>query len=395
MHSQRIQRLEKDMILVKASMEQQGLNINLSLLEDLIISTAQEKENIANNLRKELGVKGTTNFNSSRDVSESVLPLLGVKAQRTRTGRYTTSRQVLQGINHPIMQQISRYRDLEKQHSSFKSIHKATDKSKGKIFCHYTDDCPSGRLYSKGYNFQSFTQLSRSLVYPDKGCVFILVDYDSFELKILSALSHDTYFKNCWSMGLDLHRKVVSDMKGIPYDSVTSAQRRTGKQLNFGISYLQEPAGLAKNLNCSIYEAQELMADYKAQIPEIEKFKEDVIAQAHQTGYSDTLWGRRRYLAYINSHNTTERKKSERQAVNHRIQGAASDIVKQSLVNLHQSGLTINTMLHDAALLTIPEDKVEQSIKQVKEIMEVSINDLKFTVTCRIGKTWSECYENK
>lgn len=393
MYSQVIKDLEQDMIPVKASMEQQGLNINLSLLEDLINSTAREKENIAENLRKELGVSGEINFNSSRDVSESVLPLLGVKAQRTRTGRYTTSRQVLQSINHPIMQQISRCRDLEKQHSSFKSIYRHTDKKQSKIFCHYTDDCPSGRLYSKGYNFQSFTQLSRSLVHPDKGCVFILVDYDSFELKILSALSHDKYFKDCWAMGLDLHRKVVSDMKGIPYDSVTNAQRRTGKQLNFGISYLQEPAGLAKNLNCSIHEAQELMADYKAQIPEIEKFKEDVITQAHQTGYSDTLWGRRRYLAYINSHNITERKKAERQAFNHRCQGGASDIFKQSLINLHQAGFTISTILHDAVLITVLEDEVEQAIKKVKEIMEISINDLKFTVTCRTGKIWSECYK--
>jgi DNA polymerase-1 len=393
MHSERIRQLEQDMIPVKASMEQQGLNVNLSLLEELITSTAREKEDIAQNLRRDLGVKGKVNFNSSRDVSEIILPLLGVKAQRTRTGRYTTSRDVLRGINHPITQQISKYRDLEKQHSSLKSIHKATDKARGKIFCKYTDDCPTGRLYSKDYNFQSFSKISRSIIYPDDGCVFLLVDYDSFELKILSALSHDKYFKYCWARGLDLHRKVVADMKNIPYDDVTPAQRKLGKVLNFGISYLQEPAGLARNLHCPVYEAQKLMDDYKKQIPDIEQFKLEVIKQAHETGYSETLWGRRRYLAYINSSNNTERKKAERQAVNTRIQGLASDIVKQSLVSLHQAGFIINTMLHDAVLLTVPEAEAEETMKRVRDIMEIEINDMRFTVSCKVGTTWKDCYE--
>jgi len=392
MHSEKIKDLENRMVEVKASMEKQGLNINLFLLEDLINNTTKQKDDIAQNLKKELDVGGEINFNSSRDVSETILPLLGVKAQRTRTGRYSTSRSVLRSINHPITQEISKYRDLEKQLSSLKSIYKSTDKIRGKIFCHYTDDCPTGRLYSKGYNFQSFSQVSRSIVYPDKGCVFILSDYESFELKILSALSHDKFFKACWEDGIDLHKAVISKMKNIPYDSVTPSQRKRGKILNFGISYLQNSSGLAHNLGVSIAEAQKLMADYKKNIPEIEKFKQDVINKARATGYSETLWGRRRYLAYINSPNISERKKSERQAVNHQIQGCASDIAKQSLVNLHRAGFAIATMLHDAVLLTVSEEEVESSINRIKEIMEIEINDLKFTVKCKTGKTWAECY---
>ena len=390
-HSETIFELEQKMVPVKRAMEGRGLNVDLKALSDLITKTTHEKSIIDAELKDVFGVKGECNFNSSRDVSKILLDNMGIKPRVTQTGRLSTNRRMLRDISNPVTDKIVRFRELEKLLSALKAILDATNTRLSKIYCRYLDNCPSGRLYTQGYSFQSIPEAARSVIIADTGCSFLLVDYDSFELRILSALSHDTYFKDCWAKGLDLHRKVVADMKGIPYDSVTDKERKLGKILGFGMAYGQEPPGLARNLHIKPYEAQKLMADYKSHIPEIEAFKIKVIENARTTGIASTYYGRRRWLPHILSLDFIERKKAERQAVNHAIQGCAADIVKFALVRLHEEGFAISTTVHDSVLLTIPDDKIEQSISRVRVIMEIELEGLKLPVTCRTGKTWGEC----
>jgi len=379
------------MVSVKQAMQQRGLNVDLVELERLIQNTSQEKNLIENELQQTLGITEEVNFNSSKDVTEILSNVLGVKPKRTKTGRYSTCRRILQDINNPITDKIISYRDLEKLLSSLRSIYSATDKVRGKLFCTYIDTCPSGRLYTKDYSFQSIPETARSVIYADRGCSFVLADYDSFELRILSALADDVYFKDCWAKGLDLHRKVISDMKGIPYDKVSNKERQLGKALNFGLSYGQEANGLARNLHISTYDAQKLMDTYKSKIPEIERFKSEVIKKARVTGFTETHYGRKRFLPDITSPNTADRKKAERRTINTMIQGTGADIVKFSLVNLHNAGFKIDTMLHDGILLTVPDTEIDKSLKRIKEIMEIEIKGMKFVVSCKTGKTWGDC----
>jgi len=392
-HSRAIQNLEREMVPVKRSMEERGLNVDLPKLEDLIAQKTQEKRDIELKLRDVLGIEGSCNLNSSRDVALILSEKLGVEPKKTKTGRYTTERRLLKEINNPVTDEIVRYRELEKLLSSLKAIHKATDKKRNKIFCTYIDTCPSGRLYTKGYSFQGIPEEARRVIYPDEGCSFVLADYDTFELRIISALSHDKFFRDCWAKGLDLHRKVISDMKNIPYDSVTDKERKLGKILSFGISYLQEPAGLARNLHTTIPEAERLMRDYKKRIPEIERFKLEVIEKARQTGFVETYHGRRRFLPDITSPRAYDRKKAERQAINTKIQGTAADVVKIALVSLHKEDFVIDTMVHDSVLLTVPDTEVEQSLQRIKEIMEGEIESMKFPVSLRTGETWGTVTE--
>ncbi|MCP4653606.1 MAG: hypothetical protein GY858_09545 [Candidatus Omnitrophica bacterium] len=392
MHSKIIENLEHDMINVKQAMEQRGLNVDFPKLDKLIQKTLQEKNGIEQELKQILGIQGEVNFNSSRDVADILFKVLGVNPKRTRTGRYSTSRRVLKGVNNPLTDKIATYRNLEKLLSSLKAIHKATDKAKGKIFCRYIDTCMSGRLYTKSYSFQSIPEVARGIICADGGHSFIIADYNSFELRILSALSDDVYFKECWAKGLDLHRKVVADMKGVLYDSVTDKERKLGKTLNFGLAYGQEANGLARNLHISISEAQELMDVYKSKIPEIESFKSETIKKARSTGFTETYYGRKRFLLDINASNITDRKKAERRAVNHCIQGTAADILKFSLVKLHSEGFKISATVHDSALVIVPDLEIDKSLQRIKEIMEIEIKGMKFTVSCKIGKTWGECY---
>ena len=197
MHSQVIIELERDMVSVKRAMEQRGLNVDRVWLEELIKNTKNNKDKLELELKQTLGITEEINFNSSRDVSIILSRILKVEPKKTKSGRYSTCKRLLKGINNPVTDKIVLYRDLEKLLSSLKAIHKATDEETGKIYCSYDDRCPSGRLYTKDYSFQSIPQVTRGAIYADSGSSFILADYDSFELRILSALSGDVYFKDC------------------------------------------------------------------------------------------------------------------------------------------------------------------------------------------------------
>lgn len=392
MHSEIIKCLENDMVEVITEIEKRGLNIDLIELERLINQTESQKLDIDKALRETLGLEGQVNFNSSADVSKILSSQLRVKVQRTKSGRPATSRQVLRDIANPITDQIIKFRELEDLLSSLKAIHTATDGVSGQIFCHYVDTCPSGRLYTKDYSLQSIPELARDVIYSPTGYSLVLADYNSFELRILSALSGDKYFAGCWAKGLDTHRLVVSDMLGVPYSEVTDKQRKLGKVLNFSQSYGAEAYGVARNLHITTYEAQKLMDSYKRNIPQIESYKEEQIKKARVTGYSDSYYGRRRFLPDITSPNTANRKQAERRVINHQIQATASDIVKFAMVKLYQAGFVMNIQLHDGLLFTVPDSELEVSKASIRAIMETKINGLEFPVTIKTGKTWGECY---
>lgn len=388
-------RLEHAMLAVKAAMQKRGLNVNMDKLQGSINKITQEKAELERSLRESLGLKEKVNFNSSKDVAIILSSAMGIKLMQNRSGRFIANRKVLRSFNNPLTEDIAQYRYLEKLLSSLRGFYDATDKLQSRLFCIYTDDCPSGRLYTKDYNIQGISELGRTAIYPDKGCSFILADYNSFELRILSALAHDKYFKDCWAKGLDLHKKVISDMKGIAYAAVTDKERKLGKILNFGLAYGQEAAGLAKNLGVAIKDAQKLMASYKERIPEIEAFKLKVIEKVRITGYTETHFGRRRFLPDILSPNVGLRKKAERRVINTKIQGTGADIVKFALVDLHSKGFIIDAMVHDGILLTASDTKIELSLSQIKKTMEIEIEGMKFTVSCKVGKTWADCAERK
>jgi len=385
--------LEQELKPVINAMEKQGLNVEIAKLQNLINETASDIQKIEQEVKEILGFATPVNLNSSRGVSELLESYLGIKTVRTHTGRQSTNRRFLKSLHNPITDNIIKLRDSGKLLSSLKAIYRATDKETAKIFCTYVNTCPSGRLYTKGYSFQSIPEPARGAINADKGCSFVLADYDSFELKILSTLAHDKYFKDCWGRGLDLHKKVVSDMKGLPYESVTDKERKTGKALNFGLSYGQEAVGLARVLQIATEQAQKLMNAYKSKIPEIEKFKLKAIEKARKLGYCETYYGRKRLLPGLLSPNISVRKKAERRVINTMIQGTGADIVKFSLLKLHKAGFQIDTMLHDGILMTVPELDVACSIARIKEIMEIKLNEMQFTVTCKHGKTWGECYK--
>lgn len=393
MHSRIIQKLEDDLKPVLTAIEKRGLLVDTHTLR-AVITDLKVKRGIAESKTYEsLGTSMRINLNSSSELAALFTDLkIGEGSlPTTRSGMISTAKHVLERIEHPAIAPIIEYRSLVKLIAALESYYQAIDMIDNRLYYVFTNECPSGRLYTKDMSVQIFPHEGRSAIIPEDGKVFVSADYDSFELKILSALAGDKYFRECWDKGIDLHRKVVSDMKGIPYEQVNNSLRALGKVLNFGLAYGQKAGGLARKLKISQSEAQGLISKYEKNIPEICRFKEDCIKNATECGYAETYFGRKRFLPDLVVPGYREKEKAQRQAVNHTIQGTASDIVKTAMLKLHEAGFQIDTMVHDSVLVSVFETDVVKAVEQIRNIMEVELKGLRLTVSIKVGKSWGDC----
>jgi len=393
MHSQFIQKLEQDLKPVLSAIEQRGLVMDVQKMQD-IISGLEKQRRLAELRSYDLfGTKKRINLNSSQELVGLMedLGLECINLPKTKRGTYSTAKEVLGRIEHPAIRHVIQYRMLTKMIATLESYSNSVDMLNPRLYYKFTNDCASGRLYTKDMSIQNLPHEGRFAIVAGEGRVFISADYDMFELKILSALSGDEYFRRCWEEGIDLHRKVVSDMKGIPYDEVTDTLRKLGKVLNFGLAYGQEPPGIAYKLGIPLSEAYALVESYMEKIPEIVKFKDECINKAIETGYTETFHGRRRDLPDINSGDRSKVLKSYRQSVNTTIQGTGADIAKISMLNLHNAGWQIDAMVHDSFLISVPCEAVEQSIAGIREIMEIELNGVCLTASFKVGMSWGDC----
>ncbi len=393
MHSTFIQELERDIKAILPAIEKRGLRVDTERLQGVIADLRRKRELTETRVYDLLGTPERINLNSSNELSRLLarLGIAGWEKTAKGDGGVTTAKDVLERIEHPAMPHLIEYRSLTKLISALESYLQGVDMFTGRLYYQFTHDCPSGRLYTKDMSIQGLPHEGRVAVLPEPGMTFVFADYDSFELKILSALSGDTYFRRCWEMGIDLHKKVVSDMKGTPYDQITGEDRRSGKALNFGMIYGQEAFGLARRLNIAVPQAQKLIDDYEESIPEISRFKQECIRKARESGYAETYFGRRRPLPDLHSADRAKRLKAERQAVNHPIQGTASDIVKIAMVKLDRAGLQLDLMIHDSVLLSVPEQEADERVREIRSIMEIELNGLRLTVSIKVGRTWGDC----
>ncbi len=393
MHSKFINKLENDLEPVLTAIEERGLIVNTTKLQS-IISDVEEKQSLAEARTYDLfGTEQRINLNSSQELVNLMneLEIDSSFFPKTKSGKLSTAKEVLEGVDHPAFEHIIKYRSHTKLLAALKSYFNGVNHLKSRLYYKFTNDCASGRLYTKDMSIQNLPREGRFAIEAGEGRIFVSADYDAFELHILSALAEDKYFRQCWENGIDLHKKVVSDMKGILYEKVTESLRRVGKILNFGIAYGQQAPGVAKSLDIPPSEAKDLMQEYENKIPEIIQFKKLAIPKARQQGYVETYFGRRRYLPDLNSEVRSKALKAERQVVNTMIQGTGADIAKIAMLNLHSMGFEIHAMLHDGFLISVPADKVECEISRIKACMEMNLNGLKLTVTTKIGKTWGDC----
>ena len=379
--------VELPLVDVLRNMEKAGVRFDVQLLKQAQTELTAELNDLEAQIYQLAGT--TFNINSPRQVGEVLFDQLKLdpKAKKSKSGQYTTSEEVLQALKetHPIVGKILDQRELKKLISTYISaLPSYINPNTGKIHTTYNQTVTAtGRLSSSNPNLQNLPirsergQLIRRAVIADEGCLFLSADYSQIELRLLAHMSQDPHLLEAFRSGQDIHAATAAKIFRTPIDQVTKDQRRRAKTANFGIIYGISAFGLSQQLDCPRAEAKALIDDYFAAFPQVIDFIESQKQFAREHGYVETLFGRRRYLADINSHNATVRSFAERNAVNSPIQGTAADIIKMAMIAINKRlpefndpRLQLTMQIHDELCFNVPENIIEQVQQMVVNEMQ-------------------------
>ena len=394
---------------VLREMEQAGVRIDVAMLKQAEEQLNAELQTLEQQIYTSAGT--TFNINSPKQVGEVLFDQLQLdaKAKKSKTGQYSTSEEVLLTLKpkHPVVGMILAYRELKKLISTYISaLPTYINPETGKIHTTYNQTVTAtGRLSSSNPNLQNLPirsergQLIRQAVIPDEGCVFLSADYSQIELRLMAHFSQDPHMVEAFRSGQDVHAATAAKIFGVPIEEVTKDQRRQAKTANFGIIYGISAFGLAQQLDCSRAEAKALIDGYFAAFPGVIDYIERQKQLAREQGYAVTLFGRKRYLPDILSHNATVRSFAERNAVNSPIQGTAADIIKMAMVTIHrrlkQEGLRAQMIMqvHDELNFNVPVNEVEK-VREivVSEMQNVVHLTVPLIADCGVGANWLEAH---
>ena len=403
------QEVELPLSAVLREMEQAGVRIDVDMLKQAEEQLNGELQVLEQQIYT--AAETTFNINSPKQVGEVLFDQLKLdaKAKKSKTGQYSTSEEVLLGLKgkHEVVGMILEYRELKKLISTYISaLPTYINAETGKIHTTYNQTVTAtGRLSSSNPNLQNLPirsergQLIRQAVIPDEGCVFLSADYSQIELRLMAHFSQDPHLVEAFRSGQDIHAATAAKIFNVPIEQVTKDQRRQAKTANFGIIYGISAFGLAQQLDCSRSEAKALIDGYFAAFPGVIDYIERQKALAREQGYAITLFGRKRYLPDILSHNATVRSFAERNAVNSPIQGTAADIIKMAMVTIHRrlkdEGLKAQMIMqvHDELNFNVPMnevDKVREIV--VSEMQNVVHLTVPLIADCGVGKNWLEAH---
>ena len=403
------QEVELPLSAVLREMEQAGVRIDVDMLkkaEDQLNGELQVLEQ-----QIYASAEATFNINSPKQVGEVLFDQLKLdaKAKKSKTGQYSTSEEVLLALKpkHSVVGMILEYRELKKLISTYISaLPTYINAETGKIHTTYNQTVTAtGRLSSSNPNLQNLPirsergQLIRQAVIPDEGCMFLSADYSQIELRLMAHFSQDPHLVEAFRSGQDVHAATAAKIFNVPIEEVTKDQRRQAKTANFGIIYGISAFGLAQQLDCSRSEAKALIDGYFAAFPGVIDYIERQKELAREQGYAITLFGRKRYLPDIVSHNATVRSFAERNAVNSPIQGTAADIIKMAMVTIHrrlkEEGLKAQMIMqvHDELNFNVPMDEVDK-VREivVGEMQNVVHLTVPLIADCGVGKNWLDAH---
>ena len=400
--------VELPLVEVLREMEAAGVRIDVDKLKSAEIALTDELNALEQKIYDLAGEP--FNINSPRQVGELLFDKLKLdsKAKKSKTGQYSTSEEVLMALKekHEIVGLILDYRELKKLITTYIAALPGYIAADGKIHTTYNQTVTAtGRLSSSNPNLQNLPIRSergrfiREAVIPDEGCLFLSADYSQIELRLMAHFSQDEHMLAAFRSGQDIHAATAAKIYGLPIDQVTKDQRRKAKTANFGIIYGISAFGLAQQLECSRSEAKQLIDDYFAAFPRVISYIESQKELARQKGYAETLFGRKRYLPDIHSHNATVRSFAERNAVNAPIQGTAADIIKMAMVSIHrrlkeeklQAQMTMQ--VHDELNFNVPAAEVERVREIVVSEMQNAVHlSVPLIAECGVGNNWLEAH---
>lgn len=402
--------LEIPLLKVLANMELEGVNLDSETLRNYSQELAQEAECLEKEVYDLAGE--TFNLDSPKQLGPILFEKLGIgsNVRTTKSGQYSTSEDVLSRYKaeHPIIEKILDYRQVKKLKSTYvDTLPDLVNSHTGRVHTHYMQTvAATGRLSSNSPNLQNIPirtergrYIRKAFIPRDAHHVLLAADYSQVELRIIAALSGDESMIAAFKAGEDIHAATAAKVFGVPIAEVDRAMRSKAKAVNFGIIYGQGAFGLSQNLGIKRGEAKEIIDNYYAQFPRLKAYQSDNIDFARKNGYVETILGRRRYLADINSKNAVVRGFAERNAINAPIQGSAADVIKLAMLRIHDTfqkeGFKSKMIMqvHDELVFDAHVDELDTIREIIIDHMQGAyILDVPLKVDLDTGENWLQAH---
>lgn len=400
--------IEMPLVPVLAKMERAGMLVDPDRLHSLSEGLATQITEVERSIR-DLAGDETFNIGSPMQLSHVLFDVMGLPTKglkKTKRGYYSTNAKVLSDLarDHEIVRLILDWREKSKIKSTYLDTLGPLRRGDGRVHTTYNQTITAtGRLSSSDPNLQNIptrSELGRTVktaFSAGEGSVFLAVDYSQIELRLLAHLSGDEHLVRAFNEGEDFHAETAARVFGVPVSEVTPDLRSRAKAVNFGIVYGQQAYGLSQSLHISMTEARDMIDRYYEAYPGVRTFLDNVVARAKQTGYAETMYGRRRHIPELKAKNPQLRGFGERTAMNHPMQGTAADIIKIAMARvsrrLEEEGFAAHMILqvHDELDFECPIDEVERLTTMVRDVME-HVVDLRVPLIAEAstGITWAD-----
>ncbi len=400
--------IEMPLVPVLAKMERAGMLVDPDRLHSLSEGLATQITEVERSIR-DLAGDETFNIGSPMQLSHVLFDVMGLPTKglkKTKRGYYSTNAKVLSDLarDHEIVRLILDWREKSKIKSTYLDTLGPLRRGDGRVHTTYNQTITAtGRLSSSDPNLQNIptrSELGRTVktaFSAGEGSVFLAVDYSQIELRLLAHLSGDEHLVRAFNEGEDFHAETAARVFGVPVSEVTPDLRSRAKAVNFGIVYGQQAYGLSQSLHISMAEARDMIDRYYEAYPGVRTFLDNVVARAKQTGYAETMYGRRRHIPELKAKNPQLRGFGERTAMNHPMQGTAADIIKIAMARvssrLEEEDFAAHMILqvHDELDFECPIDEVERLTAMVQDVME-HVVDLRVPLIAEAstGITWAD-----
>ena len=400
--------MEAPLLKVLQTIERNGVLIDESMLQkqsDQFAITLKELESKAYSL-----AGAEFNLNSPKQLQEILYDKLSLPIlKKTPKGQPSTAENVLQRLaaDFPIVQTILNYRTTAKLKTTYTDkLPLMVNQDTGRVHTSYHQAVTAtGRLSSSDPNLQNIPirtaegrRIRQAFIAP-KGFQILAADYSQIELRIMAHNSQDPGLLDAFQAGLDIHQATAAEIFAVDLQSVSAEQRRSAKAINFGLIYGMSAFGLTRQLGLTRGDAQEYIELYFARYPKVKEYMDAIRNQARESGFVETVFGRRLYLPDIDSRNYQRRQYAERSAINAPMQGTAADIIKKAMIDLEQRlvaesiNAKIIMQVHDELVLEVEDSSVGAVSELVTEAMEKAADlDVALKVDLGVGENWDQAH---
>lgn len=401
--------VEVPLASVLSRMEQLGVLIDSQKLNQQSQDLAKRITELEASVHEAAGE--TFNLGSTKQLQHILFEKLSLPViKKTPKGAPSTSEEVLQelALDYPIPKMIMEYRGLTKLKNTYTDkLPKMINHRTGRVHTSYHQAVTAtGRLSSTDPNLQNIPirteegRRVRQAFVPRDGYKIVAADYSQIELRIMAHLSEDQGLLDAFSQGKDIHKATASEVFSVPLEEVTADQRRSAKAINFGLIYGMSAFGLSRQLNIPRNDAQKYMDLYFERYPGVLRYMDETREHAKETGYVETVFGRRLYLPDIKASNGARRKGAERAAINAPMQGTAADIIKLAMLRVDEwiqkeaaSDVFMMMQVHDELVFEIKEEVVEERVASIVALMEqAAALSVPLQVEAGTGENWDEAH---